>query len=435
MVMIFFSLFLSASGCSKSESTDKEPEESVDPQPEPPVNLAVFPGAVGFGTETKAGRGGQLIRVTNLNESGEGSLKAALDATGPRVVVFEVSGTIKVTSDLAIRNPFITVAGQTAPAPGIMIRGAALTILTHDVLVQHVRVRAGDDAEGPAKDNRDALKIDNNNGQTRNVVIDHCSFSWSVDENVSIWHNGLYNVSILNCVISEGLYIAGHPGYPPGTAHSKGLIVGGGVSKVSVLRNLLAHNHQRNILVGDLTAKNIEEVNNVIYNWGSTGADTKGDLNVIGNHFIAGPNTTGPSLYVRTSEARMYVNDNIGTSWWPGSVATASPVTGSVVPSSAIMASADVLNSVLKNAGACPAWRDAVDERVIGEVRTQTGGFKNTVAEAGGWPVLNENYRPVDSQIAGAGPIPVAPAKDSDNDGYTDVEEWLHQLALQAEGR
>jgi hypothetical protein len=114
----------------------------VFPQTSP---LPVFPGAIGFGSTTVAGRGGQVLKVINLNPSGPGSLHAAVSASGPRVVVFEVSGTIRITSDMVIQNPYITIAGQTAPSPGILIRGAALTIATHDVLVQHIRVRAGDD--------------------------------------------------------------------------------------------------------------------------------------------------------------------------------------------------------------------------------------------------------------------------------------------------
>jgi hypothetical protein len=398
-------------------------------------SLPVLPGAIGFGSTTVAGRGGQVLKVINLNPSGPGSLHAAVSASGPRVVVFEVSGTIRITSDMVIQNPYITIAGQTAPSPGIMIRGAALTIATHDVLVQHIRVRAGDDSEGPAKDNRDALKIDNCCRPTYNVVIDHCSFSWSVDENVSIWNSGLYNVAFLNSISSEGLYIAGHPGYPPGTAHSKGFIIGPGITKVSVYGNLFAHNHQRNIKVGDKSTKQIEQVNNLIYNWGSTAADTEGDLNVIGNHFISGQNTTNPSLLVRTADARMYAFDNMGGTWWPGSTGTPNPVTQSSIPAERVMPSSEVYDYVLDNAGARPADRDPVDTRIIQEVRTRTGSFRNTVQEAGGWPELAHNIRKVDSDIPGIGAIPANTTIDSNGNGYSDLEEWLHALAAQVEGK
>ena len=122
--------------------------------------LPVIPGAAGFGMDTPAGRGGAVYRVTNLNASGAGSLKACIDGTGPRTCVFEVSGAIRLTSDLIIRNGKLTIAGQTAPSPGIMIRGAAIEIHASDVLIQHIRVRTGDDTNGPDPDNRDSLKIE-----------------------------------------------------------------------------------------------------------------------------------------------------------------------------------------------------------------------------------------------------------------------------------
>src|SRR5690606_31741653 len=132
----------------------------------------------GFGVDTAAGRGGQVHRVTNLKDSGAGSLRACVNASGPRVCVFEVSGTIRMAGDLTIRNPKITIAGQTAPSPGIMLRGGGLHIATSDVLVQHLRVRPGDDPEGHTPENRDALKISNPELIT-NIVVDHCSFSWA----------------------------------------------------------------------------------------------------------------------------------------------------------------------------------------------------------------------------------------------------------------
>lgn len=121
--------------------------------------LPVLPNAAGFGVETPAGRGGKVYKVTNLKDSGEGSLRACVNASGPRVCIFEVSGTIRMGGDLSIKNPNITIAGQTAPSPGILLRGGALRISTSDVLVQHLRVRPGDDPEGQNPENRDALKV------------------------------------------------------------------------------------------------------------------------------------------------------------------------------------------------------------------------------------------------------------------------------------
>jgi hypothetical protein len=145
--------------------------------------VPVIPGGAGFGITTSAGRGGAVYRVTNINASGSGSLKACIDASGPRTCIFEVSGIIRLTEDLKIRNGRLTIAGQTAPSPGIMIRGAAINIHASDILIQHMRIRAGDDLVGPAPVNRDSFKIEGSSTEpVKNIVVDHCSFGWAVDE-------------------------------------------------------------------------------------------------------------------------------------------------------------------------------------------------------------------------------------------------------------
>ena len=139
--------------------------------------LPIIPGAVGFGITTPAGSGRHLstpqttvYKVTNLNSSGSGSLAACTGASGPRVCVFEVAGTINLTSELKVKNPYITIAGQTAPSPGITLRGAGLRITTHDVLVQHIRIRVGDNPNGPNPENRDGLGINGQSG-VYNIVV------------------------------------------------------------------------------------------------------------------------------------------------------------------------------------------------------------------------------------------------------------------------
>src|SRR5262245_33029547 len=168
--------------------------------------VPVIPGAAGYGMDTPAGRGGTVYKVTNLNASGSGSLKACVsDASGPRVCVFEVSGTIRITTDMMVRNGNLTIAGQTAPSPGITIRGAALRIQASDILVQHIRVRAGDDPNGPDPDNRDSLKIEGSDTRmVKNIVIDHCTFSWAIDENASVWGPN-DNITFSNNIFAEPL--------------------------------------------------------------------------------------------------------------------------------------------------------------------------------------------------------------------------------------
>ncbi len=202
--------------------------------------LPVIPGGAGFGMETVAGRGGRVYRVTNLNASGAGSLKECVDGTTARVCIFEVSGTIRITSDLIVRNSRLTIAGQTAPSPGIMLRGAGLRIQTSDVLVQHLRVRPGDDPNGPDPENRDALKIQGSAEKpVKNIVIDHCSFSWSIDEVASVWgpHD---NVTLSNNIFAQPLHDSLHPQHDRTgrMAHGYGVLLG-------IERQRRTHQHDR----------------------------------------------------------------------------------------------------------------------------------------------------------------------------------------------
>jgi hypothetical protein len=175
--------------------------------------LPVIPGGYGYGMETAAGRGGTVYKVTNLNASGSGSLKACIDGTTARTCVFEVSGVIRLTSDLTIRNSRLTIAGQTAPSPGIMLRGAGIKIQASDILIQHIRVRTGDDPNGPDPDNRDSLKIEGSAAKpVRNIVIDHCSFSWAIDEIASTW-GPTDNITFTNNIFAEPLNESIHPAY------------------------------------------------------------------------------------------------------------------------------------------------------------------------------------------------------------------------------
>src|SRR6187401_164107 len=257
--------------------------------------LPVIPGAAGYGMDTKAGRGGTVYRVTNLNASGSGSLKACIDATVPRTCVFEVSGAIRITSDLVIRNGQIRIAGQTAPSPGIMIRGAAILIATSDVLIQHIRVRTGDDPNGPDPDNRDSLKITGTSTKpVHNVVIDHCSFSWSIDEIASTWgpHD---NITFTNNIFAEPLNESLHPQYDgTGTMpHGYGVLFGpADNSSITFVGNLMAHIVERNPLS---RAAELVMVNNLVYDRAHMDVDLQSQdgrvsrSSVVGNVFLRGP--------------------------------------------------------------------------------------------------------------------------------------------------
>jgi len=420
--------------------------------------LPVIPGAAGFGMDTKAGRGGTVYKVTNLNADGAGSLKACVDAAVARTCVFEVSGTIRITSDLIIRNGQLRIAGQTAPSPGIMIRGAAIRITASDVLMQHIRVRTGDDANGPNPENRDSLKIEGSAAKPiNNVVIDHCSFSWAIDETASTWgpHD---NITFSNNIFAEPLNESLHPTYE-GTgvmAHGYGVLFGpADNSSITFVGNLMAHIMARNPLS---RATELVMVNNVVYDRGLMDADLQSqdgrvsNTSVVGNVFLRGPSFSrdGRPINVNTSGryslvvgSRVYVYDNSapdsGSSYSQlvtltgGDVLanlmsqTTAPVwnTGLVAQKTANSA---VYSRVLSYAGARPTDRDSVDRRIVSEVHTRTGKIINCVASdgttrcaknAGGWPTVAQNHRTL--------ALPANQASIASN-GYSNLENWLNSL-------
>jgi pectate lyase len=430
---------------------------SVDVMAQQPV----IPGAAGFGMETPAGRGGKIIRVTSLDDKGPGTLRACVTASGPRICIFEVSGTIPLKKFLTVTNPFLTIAGQTAPAPGIMLRGAPLVISASNVLVQHLTVRAGDDPGGPPVHTRDALKINKN---SNNVVIDHCSFSWALDENIETFKKW-DNVTISNTIISQAL--ATMRKGKPGHAYAALIHSTSDTSKISFIGNLFAHNDARN---PRSNAAQFVFVNNVIYNPGDAAimlfnhGGITSDNTIIGNVFIDGRNTTAGAKPIRlngrgvyeaggTNEilrgTRLYLADNVapgatGDLW--SIVDNQSPVDlNSVKLFSAprlpeglhpLPTGGDaVLDYVLANAGSRPGQRSEIDAEVVASVKAGTGFIPHCVSDngtshcainAGGWPVLAENSRRLD--------VPSDPNDDDDGDGYTNLEEWLHGMAADVEG-
>ena len=217
--------------------------------------LPAFPGAEGFGANTIGGRGGVVYEVTNTNDSGVGSLRSCVEETGPRICVFKVGGLISLNSSLVIKNPYITIAGQTAPGGGITLRNGVsggefetLSVQTHDVIIRYITSRPG-----PGGMNH-AIVIARNGIPIYNIIIDHSSFSWATDEVLTTWYR-TYDITIQWNIISEGLNCSTHPK----GCHSKGLLIGGykgsesaggkGTENVSVLNNLLVHNAERGPLL------------------------------------------------------------------------------------------------------------------------------------------------------------------------------------------
>ena len=417
--------------------------------------LPVIPGGAGFGMDTPAGRGGTIYKVTNLNADGAGSLKACIDVNAPRICVFEVSGTIKLTSDLIVRHEFLTIAGQTAPSPGIMLRGAALKITGSNVLVQHLRIRVGDDPIGPGYENRDALKIEGiATKPVRNVVIDHCSFSWSMDEILSAWgpHD---NVTLTNNIFAEPLHDSFHPSQTdPGlVAHGYGVIFGVSPgNSITMVGNLFAHVVERNPLS---RASELVFVNNVVYNRARRDADFQSNgvlatkSTAIRNVFIRGPSyerDVSP-IYIRTDSgtlglglgSRVYQAGNTSVDYTrpimamtggdtiPGLLSLDGyPVWNGGITVQTVQAS--VIDRVLNFSGARPKDRDVVDKRVVQDVRNRTGQIINCVTangtarcakNGGGWPTVAQNRRALT--------LPANPNTVTAS-GYTNAELWLHSM-------
>lgn len=425
-----------------------------------PATLPIIPGALGFGIDTVAGSGRHLsparttvIQVTNLNADGPGSLKEALEAETPRTVVFAVSGAIHLTKMPRITHPYITVAGQTAPSPGISIHGAGVYVMTHDVLLQHLRIRPGDDPVGPSAVSRDCLTIYDTNpkgNDVYNVVVDHCSLTWAVDENINTWsdpHDGVERVTIRHCLIAEGLR---SPLHPKG-GHSKGLLIGQNDRDIFVHANLFAHNSDRNP-VGAVGSRSLI-VNNFIHN-----PQTKSihfypgeplTSTVVGNAMRTGPSTNANiaashwAVYIPSDEkygpvnpaSRIYVRDN----WSDNAVTgdTDNSVLNQVgdslnvdtptvwIPDLAPKPSRQVPDWVTENAGARPNDRDDTDARIIRSVAKKGGKVIKSIKSVGGWPDVPRNSHEL--------MLPEAPMADDGGDGYTNLEEFLHELAAKVE--
>lgn len=394
-----------------------------------PDRAPAFPGAEGFGKYTLGGRGGRVIAVTNLDDSGPGSLRAAVMATGPRTVVFRVSGTIALQSELKIRNPFLTIAGQTAPGDGICLKNYQFNFDTQHVIIRYLRFRPGDET---------GKEQDGFGGQGDHIVVDHCSASWGVDETFSI--NKASNLTVQWCMVTESL---------TNSIHKKGRHGYGGLwggPGGSWHHNILAHHTSRNPRAsGNADSGLMDYRNNVIYNWGFNSA-YGGELwprNWINNYYKSGPATSENVRHriflQKDPRGKMFAAGNfvhgfpaVTADNWKGGIdfapdgeateATLRVDQAFVVASVATQTAVAAFPLVLDHAG-CSLSRDAVDRRIIEEIRTGTARFGETYQgggkgiidsqrAVGGWPQLRSLPAPL----------------DTDHDGMPDEWERAHGL-------
>lgn len=406
----------------------------------PGVAPLAFPGAEGWGAATPGGRGGKVIEVTNLQDSGPGSLRAALELSGPRMVVFRVSGTIEMRSDMEIRNPKITIAGQTAPGDGICLKNHRFLIGADDVIVRHLRFR-----RGRANDGRDdALAI-----ESKSVIVDHCSMSWGTDETLNTWH-GAENITVQWSIISEALDHNDH-----GFAATLGGV------RASYHHLLITNSPGRNPSIGGnhvYQTVNMDFRNSVIYNFGYRTFDGKpSSVNIVGNYFKPGPNST-QSYFASIDEAGVYsaipttawhVSGNV----WEGNPSITSDnargVTGAtewLVDQPSEFAPIETTTAeqafaaVLANAGATLPKRDPVDTRIVEEAKTGNATFGKGVVlhpdDVGGYPVLSSSEAPPDDDQDGMpnsweadwglDPNDAGDGPEIQPDGYSNVERYLN---------
>jgi hypothetical protein len=416
--------------------------------------VPAFPEAQGGGAASVGGRGGQVIEVTNLNDSGPGSLRAAMETSGARMVVFRVGGTIWLNTAIRITSPYITVAGQTAPGGGIELAGKynpekMVNIYAHDVTLRYMRIRSGANASRPPGSQSGNPIMIGSDFVVSNVIADHVSLSWTTDEQFTIWSNSgsgvVHDVTLSWALVGEGL-----------AGHGVGTITGNTTGRADETLDLdyhhnlwIDHTHRLPLLKN----KSTRYVNNITYNYSFYAAQALGGISVdfIGNKFKLGPLDPGPIHEFQFSEVdsgdgpvgtpSVYLSGNIGphnsnpsgnqwvmaarvtgengneTGTCPPSFQRSTPLTG---PFPIIADSASDLDSImLPTIGASRRldengdWvlnRDAVDVRLVGQYQNGTGGIPTTEDDVGGFPTID----------------PGTPYADSDHDGMPDSYELAH---------
>ena len=357
-----------------------------------------------------------LGRVTSLADSGPGTLRECLVGSVPRVCIFEVGGIIDLKSDLTISKGRITIAGQTAPSPGIVLRGATLSIESSDVVVENISVWVGDSPHGPSAAYRDGVRIGSEKAKVRRVFLDHLSVLWGLDENVSVLGESS-DITIQNSLIAEGLENSIHPKGP----HSKGVLISPNSKRVSLIRNIIAFHGERLPLIQD--GSSVFMLNNVVYGWGgpsrssiidiSTNKSHKGvRLDLIGNVFLPAPwSTSYPSVFAKPPSllSRIYLRDNLGPTRSSSEQDEWKLVDLPQVPlrsnlptftnvSETVLTSGDVERELLNIVGSRPFKRSAPDIRILASVAGRAGEIKDCISKCtrnvGGWPRIGSSTRP-----------------------------------------
>lgn len=414
-----------------------------------PPAVDAFPGAEGAARHITGGRGGDVYLVSNLNDAGPGSLREAV-SSGDRTIIFTVSGTIRLLSRLDITGDNLTIAGQTAPGDGICLADAPVRVAADNVIIRYLRCRLGD--VGTPTGDDDAMWF----RYVNDVMLDHCSLSWSIDEVLSPYSTN--RLTVQWCLITESLLMSKHDK----GVHGYGGIWGG--NQATFHHNLIAHHYARNPRFSPGSRPEypltVDHRNNVVYNYGATsamGGEAAVGINMIANHYRPGPNTlaehvdtiTRPTVSSLGGAGAWYLSDNliegfpeVSANNWLGVKGGVSVTQLSepypVANPPATESAEDAFEAVLQHAGAVLPRRDSVDARVIADVRKGSGRFVSRPSDVGGWPTLTSTAAPVDNdgdgipddwELAhGLDPTDPADGAISGPDGYTNLERYLNSI-------
>ncbi|WP_289039725.1 hypothetical protein [uncultured Zobellia sp.] len=410
--------------------------------------LKAFPTAEGFGKYTTGGRGGKIIKVTNLSDSGSGSLRAAIQSTGKRTIVFDVSGEIYLNSPLRINNSDVTIAGQTSPG-GITLRNNGLEIKTSNVIVRYLKVRPGDSSSNAL----DAIRVVqfSKNSIMENIIIDHCSLSWAKDENLSFGVNTINseirNVTTQNCIISEAI------------DSNYGVLTMGKVTQLSFYQNYLAHNKDRQFRAST-SGTQFEVVNNIMYNfrWG-TQLSYGGIFDIVNNIYKQSNQvqqsgnamtyiSSGNTPDAKAEEGLVHQSGNviINSNYSDTNTTFRNHNKNNRVITNSLLtplSTSGMEEIVMNNVGA-NIFQDDIDKRVIADYFNSTGNLIKSAASVGGYSDISSHKRPTtfdkdsdgmdDSWELDNGLDPANPDdanEDYNNDGYLNLEDYLHYLCLQ----
>ncbi|HKY18280.1 MAG TPA: hypothetical protein VJL82_05050 [Rhizomicrobium sp.] len=391
--------------------------------------LAALAAPVMAGTATHGGAvaGAQIVRVSSLADAGPGSLRGAVQQAGPKVIVFDVGGVIQLASDLKIAIPNTTIAGQSAPAP-VTLTGASLRIRANDVVVQHIAVRPGPGATPESNDNRDGVTIGGGKRPVRDIRVENVSLSWALDEGASVG-GGASNVTFRNSIVAESLSNAGHPK----GRHSMGMLINNDNQAVAVTGNLFAANMYRNPVIARggsvFVGYNliVDPGRNAIHFYDAAGA-TPLRVSLVGNVVQPGSDTAGKvtavlipeTMAAKLPDASLYVSQNRmaqGALANPGDFPLAErPPVGI---SDKYAAAGNVGAAVLRDAGARPAARDAVDARIVSQAAQGTIRIIDDPAEVGGLPPS--------APVHNAAAVPANPFDVSGRSDLLRIEAWLCQ--------